>query len=272
MVREDKNITLLLKALEDKNVQKKLFQILDAREYNRASKEKETENVIAHTADAEELKRLLMENERLQEQLQKKSEEFDRQIHEKDGIISDYKNQIRKLQDDQENQKTSIQKREKDYKEIIRQKETEAADSWQKLEGYQEQFGMIEDIQKSYKALSETTKENLKNLIPGDSMMQILNMAMQSEKIEALWEYCAFNKKDSEFSRLKEIFTGCFKILQNSNEDYCLEKPEIGTEFDDEIHMKDGSCMVMSGKIREVILEGYRKGKNIIRKPLVKIQ
>lgn len=51
MVREDKNITLLLKALEDKNVQKKLFQILDAREYNRASKEKETENVIAHTSD-----------------------------------------------------------------------------------------------------------------------------------------------------------------------------------------------------------------------------
>lgn len=122
MVREDKNITLLLKALEDKNVQKKLFQILDAREYNRASKEKETENVIANTADAEELKRLLMENERLQEQLQKKSEEFDRQIHEKDGIISDYKNQIRKLQDDQENQKQASRNERRIIKKLYDKK------------------------------------------------------------------------------------------------------------------------------------------------------
>lgn len=268
MGREDKYIEMLLKALDDEQVRKKLIHIWGRESRKNVSDEVfEDKDSSAPLQELQELQKLKKQNDLLQQQLSQKESEIDErnaQIDQKDQEIQALKEELqeqKKLYDQQ------IRSSQKKLKEIEQEKQIVQ----EKLKEYHTQFGMIEKIQTQYKKLSETKKDNLKNIIPGSSMIQILISGTQEDNIKGLWGYCSYNKKDDEFECLKEIFQGLFQVFQTCHDGYCLEVPEIGEEYDSECHTKDGDCKIMSGHISEVILAGYRSSHKIIQKPIVKI-
>lgn len=269
MGREDKYIEMLLKALDDEQVRKKLIHIWGKESRKNISDEVfEDKDSSAPLQELQELQKLKEQNGSLQQQLSQKESEIDErnaQNAQKDQEIQELKEELEEQKKLYDQQKRSSQKK---LKEIEQEKQIVQ----EKLKEYHTQFGMIEKIQTQYKKLSEKKKDGLKNIIPESSMLQILISGIQEDNIKGLWGYCSYNKKDDEFECLKEIFQGLFQVFQTCHDGYHLEVPEIGEKFDSERHTKDGDCKIMSGYISEVILAGYRNSHKIIQKPIVKIE
>lgn len=269
MGREDKYIEMLLKALDDEQVRKKLIHIWgkESREnvYDEVFEDKNNSDSLQ---ELQELQKLKEQNDLLQQQLSQKESKID----ERNAQITQKDQEIQALKEELEEQKKLYAQQTRSSQKKLKEIEQEKQIVQEELKEYHTQFGMIEKIQTQYKKLSETKKDNLKNIIPGSSMIQILISGTQECNIEGLWKYCSYNKKDDEFECLKEIFQGLFQVFQTCHEGYRLEVPDIGEEYDSESHAKDGDCKIMSGYISEVILAGYSSSHKIIQKPIVKIE
>lgn len=271
MPREDKFVDMLLKALDNEQVRNKLMIIWDENSQKNISDEViENKNGGDRLQELYELQELKKINNLLQQQLSQKESE----IYELNNQIDQNDQEIQELKEELEEQKKLYDQQTRSSRKKLKEIEQEKQIVQEELKEYHTQFGMIEKIQTQYKKLSKTKKDAIKNIIPESSMIQILISGTQEYNIEGMWKYCCYcySKKDDEFECLKEIFQGLFQVFQTCHDGYRLEDPDIGEEYDNERHTKDGDCMIMSGHISEVILAGYSSSHKIIHKPIVKIE
>ena len=266
MPREDKIVDMLLKALDNEQVRNKLMHI-----WGENSRENISDEVIENKNSGDQLQEL-QELQKLNNLLQQQLSQKELEIYELNAQIDQKDLQMQDLKTNLEEQKKLHDQQMESCKKKIKRIESEKKCVQENLDKYHEQFGLVEKIQTQYAKLSEKKKDALKNIIPGDSAIQILISGSQKDNIDGLWVFCSGYKKDAEFGLLKEIFQGLFQVFQTCHGGYRLEVPQIGEEFDSEHHAKDASSMIMMGHISEVILEGYSSSGRIIRKPIVKIE
>jgi hypothetical protein len=126
-------------------------------------------------------------------------------------------------------------------------------------------------IENLYSSLSNATKSGLENIFRGEDGLELF--ASASINFDSIWDYAKYlnqEHKDGDFRVLKEILEIVFEKIKNIK-NYSTLEVENGDKFDMDTMIRDKRSLSQSGKVKEVILFGYKRRANIKQKSIVRI-
>ena len=151
----------------------------------------------------------------------------------------------------------------------------------QKNAEWQENYGDIDRMYKLYMSLEEKVYKDLERVLnPEGQICQnaetFFAYGVQEDNIFALWNVMSMKHQEYEslhvLDKLKQLFGYFVNNYNNISTKECtLYSPLVGEEYDErkQNRTSDGN---VSGMIEEVILPGFSIGKNIHKKPLVRVE
>ena len=90
--------------------------------------------------------------------------------------------------------------------------------------------------------------------------------------IERIWKYAEYlnrEHKDNDFSIVREIFYTLFDEFKGI---YTYQDVKVSDEYDMDKFTRDNRSEGMSGKVEEVVLRGFLRDEEIIKKSIVKVK
>lgn len=259
--RFKKKLMDLLK--DDDDIRGIIYSICDSSLRLPRCEDEENEKIITSKASLQELKEI---NERLT----KENENLRDEIEEKKSDISKLNAEIQKLNGELHSIQTKEQKVRKEYENEM-----------QKNAEWQENYGDIDRMYKLYMSLEEKVYKDLERVLnPEGQICQnaetFFAYGVQEDNIFALWNVMSMKHQEYEslnvLDKLKQLFSYFINNYNNISTKECtLYLPLVGEEYDEreQNRTSDGN---VSGTIEEVILPGFSIGKNIHKKPLVRVK
>ena len=151
-------------------------------------------------------------------------------------------------------------------KQQIEQENNEYKKQIERLESLHRKFAKFEELKNLYNKLSKETKKSLENVFFGN---EALIYASGIKNFSSLWDMAKTlrSEKKEDFYVLKEILEILFDDFSKIDGVIKVEPQGV---FDELEMFNDYASTSKSGKIKEVVLFGYKKQK-IIKKPIVRI-
>jgi len=258
--RFKKKLMDLLK--DDDDIRGIIYSICDSNS-NLPRCEEENEKFIT-------LKDSLQKLKEEKESLTKENKNLRDEIQEKDSNIEKLNAKIRQISDELHSIQTKAQKVRKEYESEM-----------QKNAEWQENYGDIDRMYKLYMSLEEKVYKDLERVLnPEGQICQnaetFFSYGVQEDNIFALWNVMSMKHQEYEslhvLDKLKQLFCYFINNYNNISTKECtLYFPLVGEEYDEreQNRTSDGN---VSGTIEEVILPGFSIGKNIHKKPLVRVK
>lgn len=263
---------------------------------------------IANTSVAENKvnsPNIVIDNSREIEQLNSKIRELQMQLNNANNKIAMYSNleaQLKMKTEENESLKADVlrfKSNEENYKSDIHSKELklsefqnmlnqvsdkntellsklEAADKT--IDTLKQQFDMPVYYLKLYKALPESVKNGLEDVIIDKNEITFIASCANEDNLTLIWRYIKDMSVSSEhiddFKTLSQIFDYFFDVFNSSLPEtkFVRDDVEIGDYFDDDDYDRCAGSST-SGNITEIILRGYKSVNtgNIIQKSLVRV-
>ncbi len=91
---------------------------------------------------------------------------------------------------------------------------------------------------------------------------------------DAIWEYAKDlnnQHKDRDFRRLKEITEIIFNAIKDIKK-YSLLDIKVGDSFDMDLMVRDNRSSSQSGKVKYIVLFGYKRKSRVVQKAIVEIE
>lgn len=259
--RFKKKLMDLLK--DDDDIRGIIYSICDSSLRLPRCEDEENEKIITSKASLQELKEI---NERLT----KENENLRDEIEEKKSDISKLNAEIQKLNGELHSIQTKEQKVRKEYENEM-----------QKNAEWQENYGDIDRMYKLYMSLEAKVYKDLERVLNPEGQIcqnaeNFFAYGVQEDNIFALWNVMSMKHQEYEslhvLDKLKQLFCYFINNYNNISTKECtLYLPLVGEEYDEreQNRTSDGN---VSGTIEEVILPGFSIGKNIHKKPLVRVK
>lgn len=134
-------------------------------------------------------------------------------------------------------------------------------------------------IWSSIKDLSEENQQYIYELAGGENLLSVISLGRDDGKIEQLW--CFFrdilikeNTEKYEINILNGYFDFCIKVYNSSREEiekYAIYEIQVDDDFDTEKAVRTTSSKQI-GRIKEVLVKGYKYKNNIKYKPIVIVE
>lgn len=134
-----------------------------------------------------------------------------------------------------------------------------------KLAGYRERFEDDFRIHNAYLDFSADTKGSLAGIFKDTSTQGLIACGIQEANIANLWDYAkneVIHGGNPDEQKLVTFFELLFKRFALAYPTYRLETELVGTEFDNQAHIKHQSSAASSGTIKKVCLPGYTNTRN----------
>lgn len=224
------------------------------------------------------------------EDLKKKIEETQASLQEAQEALAQTKSEYESQKEEYEMKKKKLEKEYKDlenkYKALKEKNKDLEREFEQEKEAHnetqQKAINKITTLQEELEGLQRDVKQDLytlyKQICPeGDNYgiegKNLYTFLITSGQVETL-EYLAESAKDTAinkpelFSKEKELFNQLFDSMQGY---YKLKRivPKVGDEYNENYYKVEGDS---TGKITEVILDGFTKNDKLRQKPLVKVK
>lgn len=135
----------------------------------------------------------------------------------------------------------------------------------EKLGDYRERFGDDFRINNAYLDFSAETKSSLAGIFKDTSTQGLIACGIQEANIANLWDYAkneVIHGGNPDEQKLVTFFELLFKRFALAYPAYRLETELVGTEFDNQAHIKHRSSAASSGTIKKVCLPGYTNTRN----------
>jgi len=186
-----------------------------------------------------------------------KAEEFKNENNKLKQEIKNLNSKLMQLEEEKNNLQTDLNKSKENNKNL--QKENnELKEKLKKLDKKAK-------IQELYNQLSEESKKGMVLDEKNPYITGILN-------IKKIWKYAEYlnrEHKDNDFSIVREIFYTLFDEFKGI---YTYQDVKVGDEYDMDKFIRDNRSEGMNGKVEEVVLKGFLRDDEIIRKSIVKIK
>lgn len=247
----------------DDDIRGIIYSICDSNSNLPRCEDEENEKIITLKASVQELKEI-------KERLTKENENLRDEIKQKDSDKKELNAKIQQISDKLHSIQTEEQKVRKEYENEM-----------QKNAEWQENYGDMDRMYKLYMSLEEKVYKDLERVLnPEGQICQnaetFFAYGVQEDNIFALWNVMSMKHQEYEslhvLDKLKQLFCYFINNYNNISTKECtLYFPLVGEEYDEreQNRTSDGN---VSGTIEEVILPGFSIGKNIHKKPLVRVK
>lgn len=275
-------IDSLLQALEDKSVQRKIREIVSIEEKKGlfgGSEEKGKKEI-------KQLKTVLnekdLELERLRGILREEKEEKRNAWEQAEALrqaASQTELQNRRVQKELEAVKMDLKGLQEENR-ALRAREAQYIDCVEEAKKvksrYEKGFGQLDTYYCMYLQLGEAVHEDLARVLSPKSPETFLCWGVQWGNIEALWAFLDINLSIGKYPQdilevLGKIFDYFFELYREMSGNYERLDTKAGDEFDEDFHKRSSNSLV-TGRISQVLLRGYRGTTNKkIKKSVVRI-
>lgn len=193
-------------------------------------------------------------NQNLMQEKASKEEDLEQVIREKKALETKYTSQT-----------VQLNKTTNEAKEISK-----------KLEFYRENFHNELKIYEKYLSLQDKTKESLKNIFKGASLIDFISCGVQEKNIQNFWEYTKIEiieDQNSDIDILVEMFYFFFARYSVAYDMYELLDTKVGDSFDTQNHIKHNNSKSNNEDISKIYLQGYKniKTDKTIKQSIVKV-
>lgn len=272
----------LLRALDEKSVQRKIREIVSGEEKksifggNEEKGKKEIKQLKAaineKDIELEQLRQMLCQEKeekvkalRQAEELRQARDQIEQQSQGAKWEMESAKKALEKLQEENR----ILKAREKQYADCMEEAKTVRS-------YYENGFRQLDTYYRMYFQLGEEVHEDLIRVLSTKSPEVFLCWGVQWGNIEALWAFLDINLSMGKYSQntleaLGKIFDYFFELYREMNGNYERLDTKAGDEFDEDFHKRSGNSLV-AGQISQVLLRGYRGITNKkIKKSVVRI-
>ena len=209
---------------------------------------------------------------------------LDRKIKELDALqdwIGQLEEIIKESAEVIKQQNDSLHQLEKEIERIqqlLQDKQLENEHLSEKLQYFERNFSILDEIYKKYEMLDKEIRNDLKGIFGNaNSVPQFFSAAVQETHLDKLWDYLNHGINNHRFDpveeeNLKAIFDFCFDCVNESQREalYIRLNVDIGEKFDDKRMIKTSDSNQL-GKVNSVKLAGYQYSisGNIVKPSLV---
>lgn len=185
--------------------------------------------------------------------------------------------QKQKLKDEYEGFKLSVQNNLNVKNEEIRKKENCIIKYKKEISLLQNEFSSIKKAYNLFLNMDNTIKNDISEILKGDSIENFVYAGVQYKNIEAIWEYAKTRAIYGQFEDLEKIEEIIKKLLEAHNKIYKsslyeMQEVNIGEEIDEEKFIR-GYESKLRGSISHIDLLGYinlATGR-IVKKSVVRV-
>ncbi|ETI96607.1 MAG: hypothetical protein Q617_SPSC00043G0002, partial [Streptococcus sp. DORA_10] len=182
-----------------------------------------------------------------------------------------------KLKDEYEEFKLSVQNNLNVKNEEIRKKENCIIKYKKEISLLQNEFSSIKKAYNLFLNMDNTIKNDISEILKGDSIENFVYAGVQYKNIEAIWEYAKTRAIYGQFEDLEKIEEIIKKLLEAHNKIYKsslyeMQEVNIGEEIDEEKFIR-GYESKLRGSISHIDLLGYinlATGR-IVKKSVVRV-